>query len=254
MTNLANQLRSALFLASRDAYVKAAFVLPALFAAPVVLRELLFPEADMHVMFESSLLGLVRVGTLFGTCLAMAGVVTHDVSSSGLRAAALTRSGRGGYVASRVILALVLAVTLGAWCALLGMPLRLGPGVGLEGTPAVELSLRVVAHVMVGWVYAVFGMLLLWLTQRPRGFASTLFAAVLLGAGLLNVVLFVPVMVLIPFSQGLAFEALQLIAPILPSGLIGDLFVADFRLIVLPAVYVCVFWVLACRVMARASL
>ena len=113
MTNLANQLRAALYLASRSAYVKGAFVLPALFVVPTILLELLFPDADMHVIFEGSLLSLVRTGALYGTCLAMVGIVTHDVSSGGMRAAILTACGREGYVASRVILALVLAVLLG---------------------------------------------------------------------------------------------------------------------------------------------
>ena len=255
MTNLANQLRAALYLASRSAYVKGAFVLPALFVVPTILLELLFPDADMHVIFEGSLLSLVRTGALYGTCLAMVGIVTHDVSSGGMRSATLTACGREGYVASRVILALVLAVLLGLWSALLNIPLLLGPSVAFEGTPADELALRAVACVLVGWTYAVFGMLLLWLARRARGFASAFFAAVILGAGFLNVVLFVPVMmVLIPLSQELAFEALQLIVPILPSTLLGETFVADARLVVLPAVYVTVCWVLAHCVMTRAQL
>lgn len=254
MTNLRNQFRAALYLASRSAYVKGAFVLPALFVVPTILLELLFPDADMHVIFEGSLLSLVRTGALYGTCLAMVGIVTHDVSSGGMRAATLTACGREGYVASRVILALVLAVLLGLWSALLNIPLLLGPSVAFEGTPADELALRAVACVLVGWTYAVFGMLLLWLARRARGFASAFFAAVILGAGFLNVVLFVPVMVLTPLSQELAFEALQLIVPILPSTLLGDTFVADARLVVLPVVYVTVCWVPARRVMTRASL
>ena len=254
MTTLANQLRSAFFLASRDAYVKGAFVLPALLAVSTILLVLLFPDANMHVMFESGLLGIVRTGALFGTCLAMAGIVTHDVSASGLRVAVLAGRGREGYVASRVILALVLAVLLGLWSVLLGMAPLLGPRVVFEGMPAGELALRVAAHVLVGWTYAVFGMLLLWLARSPRGFASAFFAAVLLGAGVLNAVLFVPVMVLIPLSQELAFGVLQLIVPILPGSLLGDAFVADARLVVLPVAYVIVFWALSRRVMARAPL
>ena len=254
MTTFSNQLRAAFYLASRDAYVKGAFVLPALLAVWTTFLELLFPDADMHVIFEGSLLSLVRTGALFGTCLAMAGIATHDVSSGGLRAATLTARGRDGYVASRVILALVLAVLLGLWSALLNIPLLLGPSVAFEGTPAGELVLRAVAYVLVGWTYAVFCMLLLWLSRRSRGFASTFFVALILGAGFLNAVLFVPVMVLIPLSQELAFEALQLIVPILPSTLLGDTFVADARIVVLPAVYVTVCWALAHRLMTRASL
>ncbi len=254
MTTFANQLRAALYLASRDAYVKGAFVLPALYVVLTILLMLLFPDANMHVIFEKAVLGLVRAGALFGTCLAMAGVVTHDVSSGGLRAATLTARGREGYVASRMILALLLAVLLGLWSVLLGMILLLSPSVAFEGMPAGELALRVAAHVLMGWTYAVFCMLLLWLSRRSRGFASTFFVAVILGAGFLNVVLFVPVMVLIPLSQELAFEALQLIVPILPSTLLGDTFVADARLVVLPVVYVTVCWALAHRVMTRASL
>lgn len=254
MTTFANQLRAAFFLASRDAYVKGAFVLPALRAVLSILLMLLFPDANMHVVFEEAVLGLVRMGALFGTCLAMAGIVTHDVSSGGLRAAILTVRGREGYVASRMILALVLAALLGLWSVLLSMTLLLAPGATFEGMPAGELALRVVAHILMGWTYAVFCMLLLWLSRRSRGFASTFFVAVILGAGFLNVVLFVPVMVLIPLSQELAFEALQLIVPILPSTLLGDTFVADARLVVLPAVYVTVCWALAHCVMTRAQL
>lgn len=254
MTILANELRSALYLASRDAYVKGALVLPALFAAATTLLVLLFPDANMHVMFESGVLALVRTGATFGTCLAMAGIVTHDISAGGLRAAVLTARGRGGYVASRVILALGLAVLLGVWSVLLGMAPLLGPRVVFEGMPAGELALRVAAHVLVGWTYAVFGMLLLWLARSPRGFASAFFAAVILGAGVLNALLLVPVAVLIPLSQELAFGAFQLIVPILPSSLLGDAFVADARLVVLPIAYVIVFWALSRRVMARAPL
>ena len=254
MTNLANQLRAALYLASRSAYVKGAFVLPALSIVPITLLELLFPDGDTHVIFEGSVLALVRTGALFGTCLAMAGIVTHDVSSGGLRAAALTPRGREGYVASRVILALVLAVLLGLWSALLNIPLLFGPSVVTGMIPAGELTLRAVAYVLVGWTYAVFGMLLLWLSRRPRGFALVFFMAVILGAGFFNVVFFVPVMALIPFSQELANEAFQLIVPIMPSGLLGDSFAADARLVVLPAVYVAVCWALAHRLMTRASL
>ncbi|NEM83745.1 hypothetical protein G3V89_23525, partial [Escherichia coli] len=51
MTNLANQFRATLFLASRDAYVKAAFVLPALYAGVAVIAALLaplVPEANLR--------------------------------------------------------------------------------------------------------------------------------------------------------------------------------------------------------------
>lgn len=157
-------------------------------------------------------------------------------------------------MASRVILALALAVILGAWSTLLGMPLLLCPDVAFEGMSAAELALRAVACVLVGWTYAVFGMLLLWLARSPRGFASAFFAAVLLGAGVLNALLLVPVAVLIPLSQELAYGALQAIIPILPSGLLADAFVVDARLVVLPVAYVIVFWALSRRVMARASL
>lgn len=51
MTALANQLRSAFHLASRDAYVKGAFVLPALLVV-LSLLVLLFSNANVHVMFE----------------------------------------------------------------------------------------------------------------------------------------------------------------------------------------------------------
>lgn len=263
MTNLANQLRAAAFLASRDAYVKGAFALPALWVAWVLLTALAAPAGSVMMMsFESSFLSLVGWGSCFGTCLAVTGLAVHDLSSGGLRAAVVSAGGRQGYVASRAILALALAVLLSAWSALLGLLLLLVPHV-CEGASAGELALRALAHALVGWTYAVFGLLLLWLARRSRGFGGALLIAVLLGAGLLNYALMLPAIVLIPLSavvpglQEVAYGLFQLLAPLLPSALLGSV-TGVAALDPLP-VMMCVACVVAClaasrALMARASL
>ena len=263
MTNLANQLRAAAFLASRDAYVKGAFALPALWVAWVLLTALLAPAGTvMSMSFESGFLGFVSWGSCFGTCLAVTGLVVHDLSSGGLRAAMVSAGGRQAYVASRAILALALAVLLSAWSALLGLLFLLVPHV-CEGASAAELALRVLARTLVSWTYAVFGLLLLWLARRSRGFGGTVLVAALLGAGLLNYVLMLPLIALIPLSsvvpalQGVAYGMFQLLAPLIPSALLGSVTGAA-GLDLLPVV-TCAVCVIAClaasrALMARASL
>lgn len=256
MTNLRNQLRAVAFLASRDSYVKGAFALPALWVAWVVLTSLLAPpDANMHLSlsFESSFLSLVNTAAVFGTCLAAAGVAVHDVSSGGLRAAALSARGRADYVTTRMILALVLSVALTAWTALLGLLLLLVPHV-TEGMALGEMALRLLAGALVAWTYAVFGLLLLWLSRRSRGFGMTLLISIMLAAGLLNWVLLLPALLPAPFWPEAAYGLLQLVTPLQPGALLS----VSASLDPLPAVtcFVCVAacWAASRALMARVSL
>lgn len=157
-------------------------------------------------------------------------------------------------MAARVVLALVIAVLLAVWSALLSLVALLVPRTVMEGMPAGELALRMVARVLVGWTYAVFGLLLLLLTRRSRGFGTTFFAALVLSAGALNLLLLVPAMVLAPFAQELASSWLQLASAIMPAALLDAGAALDVRLVVLPAAYVLVFWLLARRAVVRAAL
>ena len=257
MTNLANQLRAALYLASRDAYVKGAFVLPVLYvgvAEIAALLALLAPEANLQILYEDSLLALASLSARFGTCLAVLGLAQHDVSALGLRAATVSPSGRAGYVASRMVLALVLDCALALWAVALSVPLLALPVTVVQGTPAAELALEVLAYALVGWAYAAFGLLLVWLAPQSRGFVTTLFMAFLAGAGLLDLVLLVPVMVTLPFSQGLAYHIFQVTQNLLPSTLLQSATVPLARLALLCAANVTICWLLAWRRMARASI
>ena len=257
MTNLRNQLRAALYLASRDAYVKGAFVLPALRALATLLTTLLTPQnADMHLVisFESSLLSLVNTGAIFGTCFAVTGITVHDLSSDGLRASIATERGRADYVATRMILALMLSMVLTAWTVLLGLILLLAPGAQLEGMPLGELVLRVLASMLVGWTYAAFGLLLLWLSRRSRGFGTTLLISIMLAGGLLNLALLVPMAVAIPFSQELAYDLAQLLMPLQPAALLGASAVLDPGPVVMCAAFIVAFWAISHKLMARVSL
>lgn len=257
MTNLANQFRATLFLASRDAYVKAAFVLPALYAGVAVIASLLaplVPEANLRILYEDSLLTLASLSARFGTCLAVLGLAQHDVSALGLRAATVSQGGRAGYVASRMVLALVVDCALALWAVALSALLLALPVTVLQGVPVAELALAVLAHALTGWAYAAFGLLLVWLAPQSRGFATTLFMAFLAGAGLLDLVLLVPAMVVSLFSQGLASNVFLAVANLMPSTLLQGDTVQLARLAPLCAVYVTICWLLAWRRMARASI
>lgn len=254
MTNLANQIRAALYLASRDAYVRGAFVLPALLVTATVLMALVVPSGYLSIVFEDSLLDLVRLATSFGTCLAALGLAQHDVSALGLRATVASSGGRAGYVASRMIFALVVDCALTLWAVALSAPLLALPVTLVQGTPAEELALAVIAHALVGWAYAAFGLLLVWLAPQSRGFVTTLFMAFLAGAGLLDLVLLVPAMVVSLFSQGLASYVFLAVADLMPSTLLQGAAAQLTRLAPLCAVYVTICWLLAWRRMARASI
>ena len=257
MTNLRNQLRAALYLASRDAYVKGAFVLPALWVLATLLTILLTPQnADMHLVisFEQSLFTIMNAGAVFGTCFAVVGITVHDLSSDGLRASIAAGRGRADYVATRMILALLLSVVLTAWAVLLGLILLLAPGAQLGGMPLGELVLRALASVLVGWTYAAFGLLLLWLSRRSRGFGTTLLISIMLAGGLLNLALLIPMAVAVPFSQELAYDLAQLLMPLQPAALLGASAVLDPGPVVMCAAFIVAFWAISHKLMARVSL
>ena len=186
MSNLRNQLRAVLYLASRDAYVKGALVLPVLYAgwfAWVMLASSGYTRAD----FETAYLGVVGSGAVFGTCFATLGVSSHDLAAHGLRASVTAAGGRTGYVASRVILAGVLAVLLAAWSSLVGLVCLPLPGVTVaRGTEPSALALAVVVRVLVGWAFAVIA---LALTRKPHGMGAVLVASYLVTSGALGYVL-----------------------------------------------------------------
>ena len=257
MTNLRNQLRAALYLASRDAYVKGAFVLPALWVLATLLTILLTPQnADMHLVisFEQSLFTIMNAGAVFGTCFAVVGITVHDLSSGGLRASIATGRGRADYVATRMILALLLSVVLTAWAVLLGLILLLAPGAQLGGMPLGELVLRALASVLVGWTYAAFGLLLLWLSRRSRGFGTTLLISIMLAGGLLNLALLIPMAAAVPFSQELAYDLAQLLMPLQPAALLDASAVLDPGPVVMCAAFIVAFWAISHKLMARVSL
>ena len=254
MTNLRNQLRAALYLASRDAYVKGAFVLPALWVLATLLTILLTPQnADMHLVisFEQSLFTIMNAGAVFGTCFAVVGITVHDLSSGGLRASIATGRGRADYVATRMILALPLSVVLTAWAVLLGLILLLAPGAQLGGMPLGELVLRALASVLVGWTYAAFGLLL---SRRSRGFGTTLLISIMLAGGLLNLALLIPMAVAVPFSQELAYDLAQLLMPLQPAALLGASAELDPGPAMMCVAFIAAFWAISHRLMTRVSL
>lgn len=181
MTNLANQLRAALFLASRSAYVKGAFVLPALLMAWMV-AVLFLSDGTAWTTYELAFSGLLSVGPIFGTSFATLGLVAHDRDSGGLRASAGSEGGRTGYVASRVLLAGVLAAALTLWSAALSLVALALPGVSVDGTPAETLALLALVRFLVGWAYAV---ICVALTSAAHGMGATFLVALLVTQGAL---------------------------------------------------------------------
>lgn len=256
MTNLRNQLRAALYLASRDAYVKGAFVLPTLWVLATLLTILLTPQnADMHLVisFEQALFTIMNTGAVFGTCFAVAGITVHDLSSGGLRSSIATERGRADYVATRMILALVLSVLLTAWTVLLCLLLLLAPQTIGRMDPG-EVVLRALANALVGWTYAAFGLLLLWLSRRSRGFGTTLIISIMLAGGLLNLALLIPMAVAIPFSQELAYDLAQLLIPLQPAALLGAGVALEPGPAVMCVACIAAFWAISHRLMTRVSL
>ena len=181
MTNLRNQLRAALYLASRDAYVKGAFVLPALLVAWMVVA-LFLSDGTAWTTYELAFSGLLSVGPIFGTSFATLGLVAHDRDSGGLRASACSEGGRTGYVASRVLLAGMLAAALTLWSAALSLVALALPGVSFDGTPVGTLALLALVRLLVGWAYAV---ICVALTSAAHGMGATFLVALLIAQGAL---------------------------------------------------------------------
>ena len=182
MTNLRNQLRAALFLASRDAYVKGAFVLPALLVAWTVVM-LFLSDGTAWTTYELAFSGLLSVGPIFGTSFAMLGLVSHDRESHGMRASVATECGRAGYVVSRVVLSGVLAASLALWsvaCSLLTLAL---PGTIVVGTSPGVLALLVLTRFLVGWAYA---LICISLTGQAHSMGANFFAALFVTGGVIS--------------------------------------------------------------------
>lgn len=185
MTNLRNQLRAALYLASRDAYVKGALALPLLYVGYLA-WVMLASSGYTHADFEAVYLGVVGCGAVFGTCFATLGVSSHDLAARGLRASVTAAGGRAGYVASRVILAGVLAVLLAIWSALLGLVCLPLPGVTVaRGSDLAALAQAVAVRALVGWAFAVMA---LALVRAPHGMGYVLVASYLVTSGALGYV------------------------------------------------------------------
>lgn len=189
MSNLRNQLRAALYLASRDAYVKGALVIPVLYAgwfAWVMLMSDGYSRAD----FQTVYLGVVSSGAVLGTCFATLGVSSHDLAARGLRASVTAEGGRAGYVTSRVLLAGILAVLLAVWSSLVGLVCLPLPGVTVaRGTDPAALALAVVVHALVGWAFAVIA---LALVRKSHGMGTVLVASYLVTSGALGYALEIP--------------------------------------------------------------
>lgn len=184
MTNLRNQLRAALFLASRDAYVKGAFVLPVLLVAWMV-AALFLSDGTAWTTYELAFSGLLSVGPIFGTSFATLGLVAHDRGSGGMRAGVSSKGGRTGYVASRVLLAGLLAAALTFWSAALSFVARAVPGVRVDGTPAETLALLALVRFLVGWAYAA---VCVALTSAVHSMGANFLIALLITQGALCVV------------------------------------------------------------------
>ena len=181
MTNLRNQLRAALFLASRSAYVKGAFVLPALLMAWMV-AVLFLSDGTAWTTYELAFSGLLSVGPIFGTSFATLGLVAHDRDSGGLRASVGSEGGRTGYVASRILLVGVLSAALTLWSAALSLVALVLPGVSVDGTPVETLALLALVRFLVGWAYAV---ICVALTSAAHGMGANFLVAYFVTQGAL---------------------------------------------------------------------
>lgn len=181
MTNLANQLRAALYLASRSAYVKGAFALPALLIAWMVVV-LFLSDGTAWTTYELAFALLLSVGPIFGTSFATLGLVAHDRDSGGLRASVGSEGGRTGYVASRILLVGVLSAALTLWSAALSLVALVLPGVSVDGTPVETLALLALVRFLVGWAYAV---ICVALTSAAHGMGANFLVAYFVTQGAL---------------------------------------------------------------------
>lgn len=235
MTNLRNQLRAALYLASRDAYVKGAFVLPALLMAWMVMV-LFLSDGTAWTTYELAFAGLLSVGPIFGTSFAALGLVTHDRDSGGLRASVGSEGGRTGYVASRILLAGVLAAALTLWSAALSLVSLVLPGVSVDGTPAETLALLALVRFLVGWAYAA---ICLALTSAAHGMGTTFLVSLLVTRGALySVAEMIGIFAWHFLFSGVTSDWLEILYACSLHGLVQSFAAGDpVRFLALPLVY-----------------
>lgn len=257
MTGLANQLRAGLYLLLHDSYFKGAVVVLALWLSLYGVLELL-PSGDMVFVLSlestfSSALWMVA----FLTCFAMMGLAVHDTFADGMRASALAGRGRAGYVASRMLLAPLVAVALAAEVAVLlavmgaTLPRVLAP----DPAAVAEAASRLPAFLLCAWAYAAVGMLLIWAFRRERGLGTVFFGSAVLVTGLLEscvmmLIVIVPLIVSPEAAWGL-FSALQSASL---SMALQRVFEAGVGHVVLLAVaYLACAWAVAGRLWARRA-
>lgn len=232
MSPMLNQIRSTVYLLSRDAYLKGAVVLPVLVtvvALGVPALATMNGTGTMMVSWSSLARTLLSVGVVFGTAFAMTGLVTHDTATRGLRAACLAERGRGRYVASRLLAAGAMALALAAWSSLLALVGGLLPGVSdcsslmvpsTAGGPASlgELVPWALVAALVGWAYAAVGMLLVWAREDGLGFLGVCVLTFLLVSGILESLLSTLALIVCATLAADPTVQLGLFVSCLPSG------------------------------------
>ncbi len=232
MSPMLNQIRSTLYLLSRDAYLKGAVVLPMLVLAVMLGIPALVAlngTSTMAVLWGSLVRMLLSVGTVFGSAFAMTGLVTHDTATRGLRAACLAERGRGRYVASRLLAAGAVALALAAWSSLLALVCRLLPGVSgysplmvpssADGPASLgELVPWALVAAFVGWAYSAVGMLLVWAREDGLGFLGVCVLTFLLVSGILESLLSTLALIVCAALSADPTVQLGLFVSCLPSG------------------------------------
>lgn len=234
MTTLKNQLRATLYLASRDAYVKGAFVLPVLMLVPsLILHAWDGGRGYVTITFEHALSGLLDAAVVFGTAFAVSGLLQHGWDHHGWRASVVAEGGRAGFVASHVILAGVLACALTLWACLLGLAVAAVPGIAFDGTPPSELAALALVHLLVGWAFAV---ICLVFSTGGRGLGWTIVVTYLITRGALGSTLKWALFLITGFARVGVTEAF--LDPLLLRGLVESFAITDpVRFFALPLVY-----------------
>ena len=257
MTGLANQLRAGLYLLLHDAYFKGATVVLAMWLSAYGLLTLLPDDGVTFAFSLGSTFALSFRLVAFFTCFAMMGLAVHDTAAGGMRAAALAGRGRAGYVASRMLLAPLVAVVLAAVATvLLAVMGAMLPRALVPGPSAVaEVASQLPAYLLASWTYAAVGMVLVWAFPRERGIGTVLLGSVVLVTGLLETaVLMAFVIVPLAFSPELAWDLLSALQPAsLSMALQGSLEVGSGYVVLLAVVYLGVAWLLAWRLWARRA-
>lgn len=264
MIAMTNQIRSVLYLLSRDAYLKGAVVLPVLALAVLIgvpalvgaASGALYPAAG----WASLARGVVTVGAVFGTTFTMMGLAAHDTAAGGLRVACLAERGRGRSVAARMLAAGLVALGLAAWSALLALACLPLPGVtAAEPVDLAAFAADALVRALVGWAYAAVAMLLVT-SRGAYGFFGVTAVSFLLVNGFLEmVVLLVPAVVCVVCGFGSAFDLLVLVSQYLPRGVLATGLAPGgpggvARSLLAPLVVVALCWAIERRLMARRAL